>query len=119
MGTNHFVHTCLTCPRSMLWRKAKLGTWQVVKSMTNITSHRSLPRECSILLNRTVTRIPLLLFLFHLNFANLRGWPLKRSRVKRRWDASEILACHYSYHSYCYFSSLFHFYCPSLIFAIS
>ena len=34
----------------------------------------------------------LLLFLFHLNVANLRGWPIKPSRVKRRWDACEILA---------------------------
>ena len=37
--------------------------------------------------------IALLLFLFHLNFANLRGWPIKPSRVKRGWDACEILAC--------------------------
>ena len=26
LGTNHFGHTCLTCPRSMLWRKPKIGT---------------------------------------------------------------------------------------------
>ena len=30
---------------------------------------------------------------WHLNFANLRGWSLKPSRVERRWGACEILAC--------------------------
>ena len=30
---------------------------------------------------------------WHLNFANLRGWSLKPSKVERRWGAREILDC--------------------------